>query len=219
MNTNTDVITLTEYQGFQEAYDFFNRELFGGILPQVLVTLQRHANTRGYFSPGRFTGRISETEVHELALNPDSFIGRSDEMILSTLVHEMVHVWQQTYGRPPRKGYHDRQWAAKMLGVGLQPSTTGEPGGKETGQSMSHYILPGGRYAEAFAKLAARGFQLHWQSVPANQQGIAKRLSKTKYTCDDCGQNAWAKPGALLICGVCYNDGQEVIRLMKPVLA
>ena len=51
MNTNTDVITLTEYQGFQDAYDFFNRELFGEILPQVLVTLQRHANTRGYFSP------------------------------------------------------------------------------------------------------------------------------------------------------------------------
>ena len=96
-------------------------------------------------------------------------------MILSTLVHEMAHVWQQTYGKPPRKGYHDRQWAAKMLEVGLQPSTTGEPGGKETGQSMSHYILPGGRYAEAFAKLAARGFQLHWQSVPANPGKESKK--------------------------------------------
>jgi predicted SprT family Zn-dependent metalloprotease len=203
-----EVITLTEYQGFQKAYDFFNRELFGGILPQVLVTLQRHANTRGYFSPERFSGRVSETAIHELALNPDSFIGRSDEMILSTLVHEMAHVWQQTHGRPPRRSYHDRQWAAKMLEVGLQPSNTGEPGGKETGQSMSHYVLPGGRYAEAFAKLAARGFQLHWQSVPASQQGRAKRPSKVKYTCPDCRQNAWAKPGAQLICGVCYNDGE-----------
>src|SRR5688572_23766252 len=143
----TAVITLKEYQGFQDAYDFFNRELFRGVLPQVLVTLQRHANTRGYFSPKRFRGRIEETEVHELALNPDSFIGRSDEMILSTLVHEMAHVWQQTHGKPPPKSYHDRQWAAKMQEVGLQPSNTGEPGGKETRQSMSHYILPEGRYA------------------------------------------------------------------------
>jgi predicted SprT family Zn-dependent metalloprotease len=47
---------------------------------------------------------------HELALNPDEFIGRTDEMILSTLVHEMCHVWQQTYGKSPRRGYHDRQW-------------------------------------------------------------------------------------------------------------
>ena len=154
-------ITITEYQGFQRAYDFFNRELFDGGLPQVLVTLQRHANTRGYFSPERFSGRIDEAVVHELALNPDNFTGRTDEMILSTLVHEMCHVWQQTYGKAPRRGYHDRQWAAKMREVGLQPSSTGEEGGKETGQAVSHYIISDG-YAKAYVKLAATGFQLHW---------------------------------------------------------
>src|SRR5881398_518561 len=136
----TAAITITEYQGFQRAYDFFNRELFDGSLPQVLVTLQRHANTRGYFSPERFSGRIDTAAVHELALNPDSFTGRTDEMILSTLAHEMAHVWQQTHGKPPRKSYHDRQWASKMREIGLQPTSTGEPGGKETGQSKPfHY--------------------------------------------------------------------------------
>src|SRR4029453_5096443 len=98
---NKAVITLKEYQGFQKAYDFFNRELFGGSLPQVLVTLQRHAKTRGYFSPQRFNGRIHKAAVHELALNPDGFAGRTDEMILSTLAHEMAHVWQQTHGKAP----------------------------------------------------------------------------------------------------------------------
>src|SRR5713101_1654644 len=80
----TAVITLKEYQGFQRAYDFFNKELFNSSLPQVLVTLQRHANTRGYFSPERFRGRVEENAVHELALNPDTFPERTDEMILST---------------------------------------------------------------------------------------------------------------------------------------
>jgi predicted SprT family Zn-dependent metalloprotease/predicted RNA-binding Zn-ribbon protein involved in translation (DUF1610 family) len=206
-----ETFTKTEYQGFQQAYDFFNRTLFQGSLPQVLVTLQRHANTRGYFSPERFNGRIDETAVHELALNPDTFTDRTDEMILSTLAHEMAHVWQQTHGKPPRRGYHDRQWAAKMKEIGLQPSTTAEPGGMETGQSVSHYIILGGRYSLAYARLAERGFQLHWQSLPVK----AKKSSKTKFTCPDCGQNAWAKPDALLICGVCYNDG-EVYNLMKP---
>jgi hypothetical protein len=55
----TAVITLKEYQGFQKAYDLLNRELFADSLPQVLVTLQRHANTRGYFSPERFKGEHS----------------------------------------------------------------------------------------------------------------------------------------------------------------
>jgi hypothetical protein len=69
-----------EYQAFQEAYDFFNAELFAGPLPHVLVTLQRHAKARAYFSPERFSSRNeAKVTVHELAMNPDSFTGRTDE--------------------------------------------------------------------------------------------------------------------------------------------
>ena len=56
----TETITQAQYRAFQEAYDFFNAELFAGSLPHVLVTLQRHAKARGYFSPERFTGRTRE---------------------------------------------------------------------------------------------------------------------------------------------------------------
>jgi hypothetical protein len=42
--------------------------------------------------------------------------------------------------------------------IGLQPSTTGEPDGKETGQSVMHYIVPGGPFARAYATLAAPAF-------------------------------------------------------------
>jgi predicted SprT family Zn-dependent metalloprotease len=203
-------ITPAHYRAFQDAYDFFNRELFAGSLPHVLVTLQRHAKARGYFAPERFTGRIEDAAAHELAMNPDTFTGRSDEDILSTLAHEMAHVWQQAHGAPPRRSYHDRQWAAKMKEIGLQPSTTGAPGGKETGQSVTHYILPGGPYAQAYAKLKAKGLRLHWQSAPEGKEAKAKKAaSKTKFTCPDCGQNAWAKADALLICGTCYDDGDD----------
>ena len=47
--------------------------------------------------------------AHELALNPDTFTERSDESILSTLVHEMCHAWEHTHGKVPRRGYHDKQ--------------------------------------------------------------------------------------------------------------
>jgi ribosomal protein S27AE len=210
----TAAITITEYQGFQNAYDFFNGELFADSLPQVLVTLQRHARTYGYFSPERFSGRIDEIAIHELALNPDNFTGRTDALILSTLVHEMCHVWQQTHGKAPRKGYHNRQWAAKMREIGLQPSSTGEEGGAETGQSMSHYILPEERYAKAYARLAATGFQLHWQSLPASAR--VTKPNRMKFTCPDCGQNAWAKLDARLICGACYEEDEDNIVLMIP---
>src|SRR5450755_3516626 len=169
--TKAEAITPAQYGAFQEAYDFFNAELFAGSLPHVLVTLQRHATAHGYFSPDRFTARTEKAAAHELAMNPDSFTGRIDEEILSTLAHEMAHVWQQSHGTPPRRSYHDRQWAAKMKEIGLQPSDTGQVGGKETGQSVSHYIIPGGAYAKAYAKLQTKGLQLYWQSAPAGQHG------------------------------------------------
>lgn len=62
-------------------------------------------------------------------MNPDYFGGRSLADTLSTLVHEMVHVWQ--HYAPVKKcrgGYHDRVWGAKMEEVGLMPSNTGLPG-------------------------------------------------------------------------------------------
>ena len=209
-----ETITQAEYRAFQQAYDFFNQELFANSLPPVLVTLQRHAKAYGYFSPERFVGRNDKEEAHELAMNPDHF-GRTDELILSTLVHEMAHVWQRAHGKMPRKGYHDKQWAAKMIEIGLYPSTTAEPGGMETGQSVSHYIVPGGPYAKAYAKLAATGFKLRWQSrTNGDPTRKAKKASKTKFTCPDCGQNAWAKPDAVLICGACYDDGEGEAVLM-----
>jgi predicted SprT family Zn-dependent metalloprotease len=209
-----ETLTTAQYRAFQEAYDFFNAELFGAALPHVLVTLQRHAKARGYFAPERFRGRIEDAAAHELAMNPDSFTGRTDEEILSTLAHEMAHVWQQSHGTPPRRSYHDRQWAAKMKEIGLQPTTTGAPGGKETGQSVTHTIVAGGAYARAYAKLKAKGLRLDWQSAPEGKEAKAKKASKTKFTCPDCGQNAWAKPDALLICGTCYDDGEGDVCVM-----
>jgi hypothetical protein len=76
-------------------------------------------------------------------------------------------------------------------------------GGKETGASMSHYILPDGPFFTAYAKLQTTGFELHWQSTPETPQAKIKRESKTKYQCPGCGLNAWAKPDAPLACADC----------------
>jgi predicted RNA-binding Zn-ribbon protein involved in translation (DUF1610 family) len=69
-----------------------------------------------------------------------------------------------------------------------------------------------------WAEKKAIGLQLHWQSAPAGKQAKAKRASKTKFTCPNCGQNAWAKPDSLLICGACYEMGEGNISLMLAKL-
>jgi SprT-like family len=136
-------ITPIEYGGLQEAYEYFNKALFGGVLPDVFITYQRRAHSRGYFSANRFSGRGAQLGRHELALNPDTFIDRSDEQICSTLVHEQCHAVQHEKGRPSGS-YHNKEWAAIMKGVGLQPSSTGPSAARRLGIAFLTTSSPAG---------------------------------------------------------------------------
>jgi hypothetical protein len=127
--------TALTYTSLTTAYDYFNRELFAGTLPPCLITVQRKKGSYGYFSGERFQNTANQEEItDEIALNPAHFATRTPEQVLSTLAHEMVHLWQHHYGKPPRKSYQDKQWALKMREIGLIPTDTGEEGGKETGR-------------------------------------------------------------------------------------
>jgi hypothetical protein len=197
--------TRQEYQSFADAFDYFNRGLFGGALPPCYITLQRKANAKGYYSHQVFGRRSGNGKTDEIALNPAQFVGRTDAEVLSTLVHEMVHEWQAHHGSPSRGRYHNREWADKMEEVGLMPSNTGGAGGRRTGQRMSHYIMPGDLFDRACQSLLGGGFQLNWQACDPATNGRAPGPdpSKVKYTCPACAQNAWAKSGASLLCGTC----------------
>ena len=110
--------------------------------------MQRHKGAYGYFSGERFASAGNPSEItDEIALNPTHFATRSPAAVLSTLAHEMAHLWQYHFGKPSRTGYHNKEWAAKMREIGLIPSDTGEPGGKETGQRVTHYPEEGGAFA------------------------------------------------------------------------
>jgi len=199
--------TASSYAGLSRAYDHFNRRLFGGTLPQCLITLQRHKGAYGFFHAQRFSelrDKSGPPDLDEIALNPSTFHGRKAVEILSTLVHEMVHLWQQHQGKPSRGGYHNKEWAAQMNAVGLTPTDTGQAGGKQTGPKVTHMIVHGGPF-----DCAARDFLLSetmpLYGDPNTDDAAAKKkaASKTKYTCPTCEQNAWAKPDAHLVCGDC----------------
>lgn len=205
-------LSLVEYGKFQAAFDFFNAELFGGKLPHALITLQRKANSRGYFGPDRFTGRANGSNVAEIALNPDAFVDRTDEQILSTLVHEMEHAEQHVQGAASNSGYHSKAWAARMKELGLHPSSTGAVGGKETGSRVSHFIVDGGAYARAYAKLAKTGFKLNWQSaVRSGGAGRRRDTSKTPFHCEKCHGTTWCAPSFRPCCGVCHRQYKPMI--------
>lgn len=154
--------TLELYSSLQILYAHFNNTLFDNQLPDILFTNQRQAGVMGYFSPNRWRSADSKN-CHEIAINP-IYVGRSSLIeLMQTLVHEMTHCWQQCYGKPSRTGYHNKEWANKMISIGLMPSTTGKPGGATVGQQMSDYPAPNGKFIHSCTKLLKdKTFNLPW---------------------------------------------------------
>jgi predicted SprT family Zn-dependent metalloprotease len=204
-DTNTLLRPSQTYESLDSAYAFFNAELFGGMLPPCLITLQRIRKAYGYFSGARFVNVNADDEVvDEIALNPLHFAKETPNRVLATLVHEMAHLWQFHFGKSSRGRYHNREWARKMNAIGLVPSDTGKPGGKPTGERVSHYIREGGPFdSVCSAYLAANGALLYQDRAYCVREGddaaarerARKTASKTRYHCPACGIRAWAKPG------------------------
>jgi predicted SprT family Zn-dependent metalloprotease len=213
--------TREQFDAYRGMFVYFNEALFGGCLPEVVLNFSRHARTNGFFAPERWHHASGAAHTHEISLNPDTLMERDPRAVASTLVHEMCHLWQHVHGTPPRKSYHDRQWASKMESVGLIPSSTGAPGGKRVGSKMTHYIEEGGAFARAYEAMP-QALALPWRSSPLVSPRRGGRggaepggepaptkprdPSKLKYSCPSCCANVWGKPGLNLLCGDCPGE-------------
>lgn len=194
----TEAITPVISAQLQQAFDFFNKELWDGALPQVVLLFARKPRSYGYFWAERW-GKGENADVHEIALNPDHMRKAKAKAALSTVAHEMAHLWQFVFGEKcPKRPYHNKEFANEMERIGLMTSSTGEPGGKRTGQSMTHYVIDGGPFDKAADKLLKSGFKWDWSSfpVPPVESKSGKRI---KYECPE-GCKAWGKEGLNITC-------------------
>jgi predicted SprT family Zn-dependent metalloprotease len=195
--------TKETYDDLNKAYEFFNKRLFGSKLPRCLVTLQRKSSAAGFFANKKFATRDGEKVTDEIALNPQTFKSFTTRDILQTLVHEMVHQRQYRFGTPSRAGYHNQEWGEMMKEIGLYPSSTGKPGGAETGQRMGDYLIEGGAFAVAAEELIKSGCDIRYVETGDAKKRKVKAESKTKYSCPQCGANVWGKPDLALGCLAC----------------
>jgi hypothetical protein len=92
-----------------------------------------------------------------------------------------------------------------MREISFFPTATGEPGGKETGQKMTHLINENGRFVNVATILLRDHPAILYHDLRSENDATRKKkaASKIKYTCPVCGLNAWAKPEAALVCGDC----------------
>lgn len=150
------------YTPLIHAFNHFNKTLFAGELPPVIFTLQRKKNVMGFFAAKRW-GNVKGELCSEISINPSYFANCRIIEIFQTLVHEMVHAWQYHFGHPSEGHYHNKEWAQKMMDIGLMPSDTGEPGGAIVGRNMSDFIMKQGLFmTAAYTLLKDETFNLQW---------------------------------------------------------
>jgi hypothetical protein len=210
--------TRETYSNLGAAFDFFNDRFYDGKLPRPLITLQRSHNAEAFYRHRRFgtapdiKGRV--THIDEIAMNPRFFLFKSTEEILSTLVHEQVHLKQFHFGKPSRNGYHNGEFRDFMKEVGLITSDTDAVGGKQTGQRMGHYVDRDGPFAKAYRDLIeVHGFRLIYGDIRDEVQktGGLPKPSKPKnsvastYICTNpaCAVKLTGAPLLRVVCEDC----------------
>jgi len=147
------------YRELLDAYDFYNEELFEGLLPQCMITLTQTGNYFAFFKANNFISvKEKDKKLHEISMNVYYFALRDLRLTLSTLVHEMVHLMQYEEDTQGRSCYHNKRFAEIMESIGLMTSQTGEEGGNRVGQQMSHYIIDGGTFDKCTKALMQKGY-------------------------------------------------------------
>ena len=104
---------LMELQRWSDIFNFtFKLEI-----PQVSLSVTRLcANRYGHFR----TGHNGFGLKGEVALNARYMDGsRPPWEILGTLLHELLHAWQQTHGASGKRNYHNVEFRKKASGFGL----------------------------------------------------------------------------------------------------
>ena len=229
--------TTQTYAELQQAFDHFNAALFDGQLPPCLMTLQRQARVWGFYSAQRFVHGTAGDHIDEIAINPAYIAAYPLIQTLQTITHEQTHAWQNHLGRPGRRGYHNTEWADKMEAIGLMPSHTGAPGGRRTGEKMSDYPIPGGRFLTACEELVTAEFTISWldrfpaaggETLSPGSAGSGSALclaggltrplpppkpaTRTRFMCPGCKAKVWAKPGLEIDCRPCGRAFQPTER-------
>jgi hypothetical protein len=110
-------------QKLEEWHARLNAEYFGGALRAVPIRVSRRMKSRlGHYTAGRLDGRTAGPQRHtvkelgEIAISWRHVRRHRWEEVVHTLIHEMVHQWQDETGLPID---HGPRFRAKARDVGI----------------------------------------------------------------------------------------------------
>ena len=159
------------YNRLNRIVQYYNKDLFSGALPPLVLTLQRNQKSIATFDPDRW-GKGDGDIAHELSINSSVVTGLPLIELFKVVVHHMTICWQHVYGNPSRKGYCNKELANKLIEIGLQPTSTGMPGGAQVGQNIQSYPIVGGRFLISSCRLLdTEKWRMSWVDLEVREPG------------------------------------------------
>lgn len=231
--------SLELYTKVQTVIDELDKVFFSGKgkqkIPQVVFAINNRCKRccLAYVQADALYDKNTDKKLQYMAINPD-YLNRSIGEVVSTICHELCHVYEHAYIHIPRGGYHDKQWADLMKDCGLEPKYFNK--GKTT---VSHTIIKGGEF-EAFMKKFVEEHGENFFNIVSYSQEVQKKTrkelgledgddeedeepkadnadkpikkynrNKIKYICPSCGMKVWGKSGLSISCNECMETLEE----------
>lgn len=182
------------HEELSRAFDFFNRELWAGKLPPVVLNFHPqppNGALLGHYKPQSWRDPSSGELKDEIVFYADLCLMAGMEEVLETELHEMAHHWQQHLGKPSPHGHHNREWHQECARIGLATSP-GDPKGfsklTATSRALIERLKPRVE-SVPFRQLAAAGgrgpTKLRKWSCPC---GVNVRVGRAEFHahCDLC---------------------------------
>jgi len=197
-----DTPTVSQATALQNAWEHFNRELWGGSLSPVMLRVERRKmKGSGYFRPSPWAFKKTVNRAHDIVLSSE-ILKLDPREVFACLCHQIVHQWQHVNGESTNSSYHSQSWSDEMTRIGLTPTSNGRLNGKNTGHHMTQLVVEDGAYDLAFKAMPPDAI-LPWVSgieqEDAEEQGEPREKpkpaskAKSKYGCG-CSQ-VWGKAG------------------------
>ncbi|QDV36905.1 hypothetical protein [Tautonia plasticadhaerens] len=215
--------TIQQYSAYNEAFNFFNKWLFGSKLGPALLAIARNGRSRGHFTPRKWANEAGES-VHEIALSPD-LLAEGMEATMVTLMGLMARQlrWQEAIeagdgkaAATAARGYHDARLVEILLGAGLLPrGKDGEP--SRGGWNLATSVVFDGPADDALGSLPNKA-RLPWDALveeKGEEEGKPRRKTgRLKYTCPRCDSHVLGRPGLYPACTGDVGHEHEPVRMI-----
>lgn len=197
----------------EKMYRELNNDFFGGELEEVFITIQPTPTSYGHVTCSK-VWKTGSTQKYELNIGA-STMDRPIESVVSTLLHEMVHIYHLQNGiQDCSRGntYHNKKFKEKAESVGLVISHHDRYGWTitEPSDDLILYIcekgwsdIVSGRMDGLRIAPPSNGGNGGRIIPPVGATPTKKPSSTRKYACPCCGNSVRATKEVHIICADC----------------